>query len=164
MVVNTAIPLFFRRSRGFTLLELTAVIAIVGILSIYAAASLNRTTFDTSRYARELEATLAYAQKSAVAQRRQVSVTVAASSVTFAICSAFDPCGGTVAFTLPTQSGGATLTAPSGVTIGSTNASFTFMPSGSLNSAITAPVSITVSGSGTRTVVIEPGTGFVHLS
>jgi prepilin-type N-terminal cleavage/methylation domain-containing protein len=165
MVVETAIPLFYARNqtmpqRGFTMLEMIAVIAIVGILSIFAAASFNRTAFDMARYARELEATLAYAQKSAVAQRRAVTVTVAAGSVSFAICSTFNPCGGTVPLQIPTQTAGTQLTAPSGVTLASTAASFSFTTAGGTDQA--AAVTVTVSGDGSRTIVVEPGTGYVH--
>jgi MSHA pilin protein MshC len=166
MVVKTAIPLFCARNRmtrvrGFTMLELVAVIAIVGILSIFAAASFNRTGFDMARYTRELESVLAYAQKAAVAERRAVTVTVAAGAVSFAICSTFNPCGGTVPLVLPTQNGGATLAAPSGVTVSSTAATFSFTTAGGTDQS-PATVTLTVTGDGTRTLVVEPGTGYVH--
>ncbi len=147
-------------ARGFTLLELVAVIAIVGILSVLAAASFNRTTFDTARHAKELEAVLAYAQKTAVAQRRAVTVTVAGGSVSFAVCSAFDSCAATVPLQLPTQSGGNQLTPPSGVTVTSTQAAFSFTAAGAVSPA--TAVTFTVSGDGNRNVVVEAGTGFVH--
>lgn len=165
MGVQTAIPLFYARNsqmpaRGFTLLELVAVIAIVGILSVLAAANFSRTAFDMARHAKELEATLAYAQKTAVAQRRPVTVAVAGGVVSFNVCSAFNDCTATVPLPLVTRSGGNQLTPPSGITVTSTQAAFSFTAAGSTNQA--AAVTFTVSGDGTRSVVVEPGTGFVH--
>lgn len=155
MVVKTAIPLFFRRTRGFTLLELVAVIAIVGILSIVATATFSRRVFDTAVFAQQLESAIAYAQKAAVAKRRTVTVTVTAANASFAICKA-NPCGATVALLL-SEGTGATLTAPSGVTLAPAT-TFSFLPSGEPSAAVT----ITVSGDGARNVVVEAQTGYVH--
>ena len=171
MVAQTAIPLFLRpgrtktmprpetrRSGGFTLMELVAVIAIVAVLSISATAMFDRLAFDTARFGRELEAALAYAQKSAVAQRRTVTVTVTTNSASFTICSSFDPCGAAVALLLPAQGGGSALTAPSGVSLSPTG-SFSFTPGGGTAPAST--VTITVTGGGTSSVVVEGGTAYV---
>jgi prepilin-type N-terminal cleavage/methylation domain-containing protein len=155
MVVKTAIPLFLRRARGFTLMELIVVIAIVAILSVSATALLNTRSFDTARFTRELETVLAYAQKTAVAKRRTVSVTVTAGSAALTVCPAFDPCGAPVGLALPTQDGAATLAAPAGVTL--SPAAFSFSPSG----AASAPVTITVTGDAAYSVFVE-GTGYVH--
>jgi MSHA pilin protein MshC len=168
MVVKTAIPFFslmdrtlLRRSAcsGFTFMELLAVLAIVAILSISAIAMFDRLAFDTGRFGRELESALAYAQKSAVAQRRTVTVTVAAGSVSFTVCSNFNPCGASVALPLPSESGGSALTAPSGVTL-SPATTFAFTPGGSTDQA--SAVTITVTGSGANSVVVEAGTAYVH--
>jgi MSHA pilin protein MshC len=159
MVVKTAIPLFFRPSRGFTLLELVAVISIVAILAITATSMFNRLTFDTAAFGRELQSVLAFAQKAAVAERRTVTVNVAASTVSFTICSA-NPCGAQVGLPLPTRDGGSVLTAPSGVSIASSAASFAFTPSGGTDQA--GPVTITVTGDGASVMTIEASTGYVH--
>jgi MSHA pilin protein MshC len=147
------------QTRGFTLIEMVAVLAIVAILSVFAAATFNRLAFDTASFGRELESALAFAQKSAVAQRRTVTVTVTASSVSFAICSAFDPCGAAVALPVPSQGGGAVVTAPSGVTL-SPAGSFSFKPDGGTSPSST--VTLTVTGAGANSVVIEGGTAYVH--
>lgn len=140
-------------------MELLAVLAIVGVLSISAIAMFDRLAFDTGRFGRELESALAYAQKSAVAQRRTVTVTVAAGSVSFTVCSNFNPCGASVALPLPSESGGSVLTAPSGVTL-SPVTTFAFTPGGSTDQA--SAVTITVTGSGASAVVVEAGTAYVH--
>src|SRR5262245_28680056 len=158
MVVTHGHSSFFS-ARGFTVLELIAVIAIAGILAISAMAMYDRLAFDTGRFARELEAALAYAQKAAVAQRRAVTVTVATGSASFTICSSFNPCGASVALPIPTEAGGSTLTAPSGVTL-SPVTTFTLNADGTISPAST--VTITVTGSGTSSVVVEAGTAYVH--
>jgi MSHA pilin protein MshC len=148
-------PVDVDRIRGFTLLELVTVIAIVAILSVSATALLNTRSFDTARFTRELESVLAYAQKTAVARRRTVAVTVTATAAGFTICPAFDPCGAPVALALPTQNGASSLAAPTGVTL--SPVAFSFAPSGAASAAQT----ITVTGDAASSVFVE-GTGYVH--
>ena len=69
-------------SRGFTLAELVMVLVIVSVLAVAAMPVLfSRLTFDTRRFADQVRAAMQYAQKVAVAQRRNVCVTVTASSL-----------------------------------------------------------------------------------
>jgi MSHA pilin protein MshC len=158
------------RNRGFTLMELVAVIAIVAVLSISATAMFSKGSFDTARFARELESVLAYAQKSAVAQRRSVIVSVASTSIGASICSTFDPCGTANALVLPTQAGGSSLAVPSGVTLSATvnggasglPVSFTFTPQGGLSTATAGAVVITAAGEINKSVRIERDTGYVY--
>jgi prepilin-type N-terminal cleavage/methylation domain-containing protein len=144
-----------KRAGGFTLMELVTVIAIVTILSVSAMAVLDTRSFDTARFTRELESVLAYAQKTAVARRRTVSVTVTAAAADFTICPTFDPCGAPAPLGLPTQNGASSLTAPTGVTLSPTVFSFT------ASGAASAPQTITVTGNEVNSVFIE-GTGYVH--
>jgi MSHA pilin protein MshC len=183
MVVKAAIPLFFARTivpastdphmnrrRGFTLMELVAVIAIVAVLSISATAMFSKSSFDTARFARELESVLAFAQKSAVAQRRSVTVSVASAAVSASICSTFDPCGAASALVLPTQAGGSLLAVPSGVTLSATvdgaasalPLTVTFTPRGGLSTPAAGAVVITASGEIGKSVRIEHDTGYVY--
>jgi MSHA pilin protein MshC len=73
-------PPFFFRARGFTLVELVVVISIVVILSVFAAARLTRSGFETRALYDQLLAQVAYARKTAVAQRRPVCVHLSAGA------------------------------------------------------------------------------------
>ncbi len=71
--------------RGFTLVELIAVIVVVGILgAIGGARFLGRSAFDSVAYADQTAAMLRYGQKVAVAQNRNVHVRLNASGI--ALC------------------------------------------------------------------------------
>src|SRR5690606_30620935 len=66
-----------RSERGFTIMELVAVMVIVAILAVSAVSYMERRSFDAAGFADELRAQLAYGQKIAVASRRAVTATVA---------------------------------------------------------------------------------------
>ena len=70
---------------GFTLVELIAVIVIVGILGTFAAGRFfERANFDSVAFADQGTALLRYAQKVAIAQNRNVYVRAQANG--FALC------------------------------------------------------------------------------
>jgi prepilin-type N-terminal cleavage/methylation domain-containing protein len=58
-----------KSSAGFTLIELTLVMVIMGILSVKMAASLNFANYDADGCAETLKASLRLGQKLAIAQR-----------------------------------------------------------------------------------------------
>lgn len=70
-----------RGQHGFTLIELVMVIVLLGVLSVYAAPRvLNTTDFHARGFHEETLALIRYAQKTAVAQRRTVCVTLTAAA------------------------------------------------------------------------------------
>lgn len=74
--------------RGFTLVELIAILVIVGIVSVFAIgrlSSIGSSTFSQRALYDKLTASIEYARKMAVAQRRYVCVRAAGTVVTFTV-------------------------------------------------------------------------------
>lgn len=144
--------------RGFTLIELVTILVIVGIMAVFVAPRFfNTNVFQSRGFSDQVQTTLRYAQKEAIAQRRNVCVAMAAGTITLTIAAASGAgaaCGPGLA--LPT--GGNVLSAPSGsgITMTFTSAGFTFDGLGS-----TTAQTITVNGA-PNSIVVEAQTGYVH--
>ncbi len=143
--------------RGFTLVELAMVMLIAGILAVVAIPALfNRLTFDTRGFADQARAALQYAQKVAVAQRRNVCATVTASSLSLTQgTSAGAACTAPV-LNISTGSG-FVLNTPSGVSF-SGAATISFDALGQAASAAT----VTVTGDQSIPINVEAVTGYVR--
>jgi len=143
------------------MVELILVIVIAGILAAVAVPRLvGRSGFDTRGFADQLAATVRFAQKLAVAQRRDVYVQLTANDATLCYL-ATTPCP--VASQAPGPGGEKpyTVSAPSGVAIASPVATLHF-DAGGRPVNITAQLDIQVNGSGTHQVYVEQETGYVH--
>ena len=142
------------RVAGFTLLELVVTMVILGVLSAVAMAKLNQPQVDAAWFPDQVRAVIRLAQKQAVAQRTRILVVVSATqlSLCYATTAVSFTCAAAVS---DLRSGGAVvLNAPSGISLGSTAATFAFNGLGQPSSA----VSVTV---GTATVQIAAETGYV---
>ncbi len=160
-----------RRERGFTLVELVIVMVVTGVLAVVAVPRLFDKSGFAARGARDfISSAVRYAQKSAVAMRRNVCISVGGSSLaaTYAsatgsgqICGAgnalANPANG-LAYADPTNAlpGGATVASPASLVFDATGRPMS-APATPLASALT----ISVNGYAIP-VTIEPESGLVH--
>ena len=146
-----------KRPAGFTLVELVMVIVIAGILAaVVAPRFFDASIFQSRGFADQVQATLRYAQKEAIAQRRYVCVAFTANSVSLTI-GATAACGSN----LPPLSGsGPTYS----VTANPASINFTAVPAGFYFNALGVPSTgqtIFINGA-TNSIVVEAQTGYVH--
>lgn len=145
------------------MIELVMVIVIVGILaSVAAPRFFDGNVFQSRGFSDQVQASLRYAQKVAIAKHRNVCVAFTANSVTLTMDSdtpADLVCNPAPAGNLPSPTGDPAyvIAAPAGVAFAAPPANFNFNALGrpSVGQAITvngAPNSITV----------EADTGYVH--
>ena len=146
---------------GFTLVELVTTIVVLGIIAVVAMPRFAaRNTFDSRGFFDQATATVRYAQKLAIAQRKPIVVCVNLPA-TGDISVSYDAGCGTQISGL----GGDALRvpAPSGVTLTSTAAQFTFLGGlGQTAAQVTITLTSTIPGDPARSIVVENETGYVH--
>lgn len=141
------------------MVELILVMVIAGIIAAVAMPRLvGRNGFDTRGFADELAATVRFAQKLAIAQRRAVFVQITAADATLCYV-ATTPCPAASQAPGPGGEKPYTTTAPDGVTIAPAT-TLGFGASGSPD--ITAPLDLQVVGAATYRIRVERETGYVH--
>ena len=154
---------------GFTLIELVMTIVILGIIAAVAAPRLfDNNIFQSRGFADQVQASLRYAQKEAIAQRRNVCVAMTASDITLTIANAIpsvatSPCNTNLV--LPGQATNKISTPSAAITL-SPAASFNFDALGKPWDVLgttpsTVQKTITISGA-TNNIVVEAETGYVH--
>jgi len=143
------------REGGFTIIELTMVIILVGVLAVVMVAKLTRVDrFQVYGFFDATKATVRFAQKVAVAQRTNVVVVVNPASIELCYTSA--ACASPVID--PATGKAMAVAAPVGVSVsGPESVSFDGL------GRATPGGTITVRGAGlTRSLVVEQETGYVH--
>lgn len=142
--------------QGFTLIELVMVVILVGIIALTAVPRFfDRSVFESRGFADQVQASLRYAQKIAVAQRRFACVAFTATTVTLTTDTSSACAPGTA---LPAAgSANYVITAPSGVTLTGPPAGFYFDALGRPSGART----IAIAGVANN-IVVEAETGYVH--
>ena len=142
---------------GFTLVELVVVLFMVGIMAAIAAPRFfEKQAYSDRGFYDQTLAITRYAQKSAIALRRNVCSNIAPPSINLTYASAAGS-GSACDTPLPSPVGGTspfTIFTPSGVTL-SPSTTITFTALGSVGATTT----ITVSN---RTITVESGTGYVR--
>lgn len=155
------------RQRGFTLIELIMVMVIVGILAVFVAPRFfDANIFKARGFSDQVQATLRYAQKIAIAQRRLVCVAVTAPTATSAM----------LVLTIASSNGVAACSAPLALPASGSNSiqssdatatpvSFAFDALGSpfslpyTSGNASAAQTVTVAG---YAIKVEKETGYVH--
>ncbi len=151
--------------RGFTLIELIMVMVIAGVLAVVAVPRMfNATAFQSRGLADQVQASLRYAQKVAIAQHRFVCVTFTSTNLSLTL-GATNSCGTPV--TALSSNGNYVVNAPSGISFTANPTAFSFNALGQPRTANTtdaaiAAATVSVTGDVTRTITVEAETGYVH--
>jgi MSHA pilin protein MshC len=146
------------RSHGFTLTELVISIAVIGILAAIAMPRfVSSRGFASRGFYDEAQAVVRFAQKSAIAWRRTITVCVSATEIS-AITNA--NCAAPVALNHPTNGTPLKTTAPDGVTL-SPVGSFNFDGMGRPSAATTITLTSTITDDPARQILVAAETGYV---
>lgn len=162
-----------KRQRGFTLIELIMVMVIVGILAVFVAPRFfDADIFRSRGFSDQVQASLRYAQKAAIAQRRFVCAAFTANSVTLTT-GATAACG--TPLQSPTGEASYAVTAPGSIAFSPTPAGLSFdclgrpravgnpaatCNAGNIVDVLTAAQVVQVQGA--STITVEAETGYVH--
>jgi len=157
--------------RGFTMIELIVAMILIGILSVVVLPRMNLiNSFDEIGYRDQVIATLEFARKSAVAQRRSVRVQVSGNSLLFKIDSCHPEGSGTstpscasLVGTYPRElippGSNSNQISPRGATTLAGPATLVFDP---LGRATAASYTYTVTGESSHVLTVDSGTGYVR--
>lgn len=155
-----AIPETLTRTRGFTLVELVVILAIVGVLAVFATGRFaDQDSFEARGYHDELVVAARYAQRTAIASGCDVRFAITAGGA-YAVTFAGACHGAADASAVQRPDGGdfSRPAPPAGVTVSSGAFTTVFNAHGDSTSG----GSIAVSGGGANlSFTITPGSGFV---
>jgi MSHA pilin protein MshC len=159
------------RAAGFTLVELITILVVVAILAAVAAPRFfTRSAFEERGYNDEVLAALRYAQRVAIAERREVCVALTASSVALSLnpsTTAGAACGSVICMPGDARPPPCPIAVPTGLTLSMTytNAAFRFNGLGQPVDNAGAPLgnqTVTLTGADTRTITVWGQTGYVQ--
>lgn len=142
---------------GFTLVELVVVMIVVSILAVIALPRFNTRTFDSVGFYEEVQASVRYAQKEAIAKRRTVCLDFGANYLEVKFAPAAGSFSCTADLVSPRGVTPFRVTAGSGINF-SAAVDFSYDPLGRPSTG----QSIVIAGDGTRSFTVEAETGYVH--
>ena len=142
------------RQQGYTLLELVLVIVLLGILAAIALPKFDSQATNAAWYYEQVRSAIRYAQRTAVAQRRCVFVTVSATQVSLFYGDASCALSATPVTQLA-DGQSYMLPAPTGAIVSGAPGTFGFNGLGQPTSAAT----VSISG---RAIVVSVETGYVQ--
>ncbi len=146
------------RQGGFTITELVVAITIVGILAAVAIPRfVSSDSFRSRGFYDEAQAVVRFAQKTAIAWRRDVFVCVSANRIIAGTAA-----GCVMPIVNPVTNEALAATAPSGVTLSAAAFSFDSAGRPSPNATVTIAFTSTIGGDPARQIVVEAETGYVH--
>lgn len=160
-----------RPQAGFTLVELITVLVVVAILAAVAAPRFfTRQSFEERGYYNEVQAALRYAQRLAIAERREVCVALTAASVTLSLnptTTLGAACTAPVCMPADATPPPCAIAVPAGLTLAMAfpNASFRFNGLGQPTDnagALLGNQAITLTGMDARTITVWGQTGYVE--
>lgn len=141
--------------RGFTLVELIMAMVIIGILAaVVAPRFFDNNVFQSRGFSDQVQASLRYAQKVAIAQHRFVCAVFTNNSITLSI-GASAACG--TPLVSPTGDASYVINAPASVAFTVPPTNFSFDALGKPN----IPQTLAIVGA-TNSITIEAETGYVH--
>ena len=151
-------------SLGFSMVELISAVAIIGVLAAVALPRFASTrNFESRGFHDEAIGVVRFAQKTAIAWRRQVFVCVTSTSVSVDTTSG---CGTPISH--PATGGPLATNAPTSVTLAAVEFRFDGAgrpldgASGNPSATITIPFTSSIAGDAARQIVVEAETGYVH--
>jgi MSHA pilin protein MshC len=143
-----------RHARGFTLAELIITVVIAAILAAIAIPQFNLRDIDVTWFHEQVRAGIRYAQRTAVAQRRCIFVSVSPTQLSLQYGDPACAITATPVTALATSQA-FVLNAPTGVTLGAAPNPFSFNGLGQPSAAAT----VSVNG---KTVIVNAETGYVQ--
>ncbi len=161
--LNMQRELGYRQESGFTIVELVAVMVITGIIAAIAAPRfIGVDAFDARGSYGTLTSALRYAQKTAIAQRRNVYVNVNTS--TRVVCLGYTSnCSSTVIDPATQAAYSKTLSSNVSIAASTTPIGFDGLGRPVPNASATFTINNTVVPSeSTRTITVEADTGYVR--
>jgi MSHA pilin protein MshC len=147
----------FTRAAGFTMVELVVTLVIIGVLAATILPQLSGLgVFDQLGFSDRTLAILQYAQKSAIARRRQVCVSFTTTSVSLTFASTF---GGACDTGLAGPG-----SEPAPYTVSATgNTNYALLPTNFFFNALgQASVQQQITVTGAQPITVESDTGYVH--